>query len=72
MAEQLLVGKTATVTGRIAAGTVGEVAVKVRGGTETYFARPADNADVIEKGQQVLIVSAAAGRTVYVTAIEVF
>ncbi|MCU1391359.1 MAG: hypothetical protein JWL72_4697 [Ilumatobacteraceae bacterium] len=72
MAEQLLVGKTATVTGKVGPGTMGEVAVKVRGGTETYFARPVDGAEVIEKGAQVLIVGAAAGRTLYVTAIEVF
>jgi hypothetical protein len=72
MAEQLLVGKTATVTGRVAPGTTGEVTVRVRGGTESYFARPVDGAEVIEKGAQVLIVSAAPGRTVYVTAIEVF
>ena len=72
MAEQRLVGKTATVTGRVGPGTVGEVSVHVRGGSETYFARPADGAEVIEKGQQVLIVSAAPARTLYVTAIGAF
>ena len=71
MVEHRLVGKPATVTGKVGPGTTGEVAVHVRGGTESYFARPADGAEVIEKGAQVVIVSAAAGRTLYVTAIGV-
>ena len=71
MVEHGLVGRSATVTGRVAPGTVGEVSVHVRGGSESYFARPADGTEVIEKGHQVVIVSAAAGRTVYVTAIGV-
>ncbi len=72
MADRSLVGKTASVTGRIAPGTIGEVAVSIRGGTETYFARSADGTEVIVTGQQVVIVGAAAGRTVYVTAFNVF
>jgi hypothetical protein len=72
MADNPLVGKTATVTGRVAPGTVGEVSVNIRGGTETYFARPADGMEVLERGQQALIVGAAAGRTLYVTAFDVF
>ena len=70
MAEHRLVGKLATVTGRVAPGTVGEVVVHVRGGNETYFARPADGEEIIPSGRQVVIVSAAAGRTVYVSAVE--
>ncbi len=69
MVEHRLVGKSATVTGRVGPGMTGEVAVFVRGGTESYFAHPADGAEVIERGAQVVIVSAAAGRTMYVTAL---
>ena len=72
MADRALVGKTATVTGRVAPGTLGEVAVSIRGGTERYFARPADGKEVIPAGEQVVIVGEAAGRTVYVTGFEVF
>ena len=43
----------------------------MRGGTEHYVARPADGHEVIEKGHQVLIVNAAPGRILYVTALEV-
>lgn len=69
MVEHKLVGKSATVTGKVGPGMVGEVAVHVRGGSESYFARPADGAEVIEKGELVVIVNAAPGRTVYVTAV---
>lgn len=71
MVEFRLVGKPATVTGKVGPGITGEVAVHVRGGTESYFARPADGVEVIERGTQVVIVSAAAGRTLYVTAVDV-
>ena len=70
MAEHRLVGKIATVTGRVAPGTVGEVVVHVRGGSETYFARPADGTEVIAAGHQVVVVSAGAGRTLYVSAVH--
>ena len=69
MVEHRLVGKAATVTGKVGPGLTGEIAVFVRGGTESYFARPADGTEVIERGTQVVIVSAAAGRTMYVTAV---
>jgi hypothetical protein len=71
MAEKSLIGKTGSVTGRVAPNSTGEVVVHVRGGTEYYFARSVDGREVIEKGSQVLIVNAAPGRILYVTAIEV-
>jgi hypothetical protein len=71
MAERSLVGKTGSITGRVAPNTTGEVIVNVRGGTEYYFARSADGHEVIERGTQVLIVNAAPGRILYVTALEV-
>jgi hypothetical protein len=71
MAERSLIGKTGSITGRVAPHTTGEVLVNVRGGTEYYFARSVDGTEVIERGTQVLIVNAAPGRVLYVTALEV-
>jgi hypothetical protein len=71
MTERSLIGKTGAVTGKVAPNSTGEVMVNVRGGSEYYFARAADGHEVIEKGSQVLIVNAAPGRILYVTALEV-
>jgi hypothetical protein len=71
MGDPSLIGKTGTVTGKVAPHTVGEVSVRIRGGTESYFARSVDGEEVIDKGRQVLIVNAAAGRLLYVTAMDV-
>jgi hypothetical protein len=71
VSEQSLVGKTGSITGRVAPNATGEVLVNVRGGTESYFARAADGTEVIERGTQVLIVNTAPGRVLYVTALEV-
>ena len=43
-ADHEVVGKTGRVTGRVAPGTVGEVMIAVRGGTEAFYAYPADGA----------------------------
>jgi hypothetical protein len=71
MNERSLIGKTGSITGRVAPHSTGEVVVHVRGGTEYYFARSVDGLEVIEPGSQVLIVNAAPGRTLYVTALDV-
>lgn len=71
MAEKSLIGKTGSITGKVAPHTTGEVIVEVRGGTEYYFARSVDGQEVIERGSQVLIVNAAPGRILYVTALDV-
>lgn len=71
MAESSLIGKTGSITGKVAPNTTGEVVVNVRGGSEYFFARAADGREVIERGTQVLIVNAAPGRVLYVTALEV-
>jgi hypothetical protein len=71
MAEKSLVGKTGSITGRVAPNLTGEVIVEVRGGTEYYFARSVDGHEVIERGTQVLIVNTAPGRILYVTALDV-
>ena len=71
MAEKSLIGKTGSITGKVAPHTTGEVVVAVRGGTEYYFARSVDGQEVIERGSHVLIVNAAPGRILYVTALDV-
>ena len=71
MAEKSLIGRTGSITGKVAPHTTGEVVVEVRGGTEYYFARSVDGQEVIERGSQVLIVNAAPGRVLYVTALYV-
>jgi hypothetical protein len=71
MAERSLIGKTGSVTGKIAPNTTGEVTVELRGGSEYYFARSADGQEIIEKGCQVLIVNAGPGRLLYVTALDI-
>ena len=71
MAERSLIGRTGSITGKVAPHTTGEVVVEVRGGTEYYFARSVDGQEVIERGSQVLIVNAAPGRILYVTALDV-
>ena len=71
MTEKSLIGKTGSISGRVAPNSTGEVVVQVRGGTEYYFARSVDGHEVIERGTQVLIVNAAPGRILYVTALDV-
>ena len=61
-----MIGKVGRVTGRIGPGLVGEIMVAVRGGVEAFYAHPADSADTIETGTQVLIVEFHPPRTAYV------
>ena len=62
-----LVGKTGRVTGRVAPGTIGEVMVAVRGGTEAFYAYPADGTERIPVGAQVVVMDYEPPRTVVVT-----
>ena len=71
MAERSLIGKTGTVSGKVAPNATGEVVVQIRGGTEYYFARSVDGTEVIDVGSQVLIVNAGPGRILYVTALDI-
>lgn len=61
-----MIGTRGRVTGKIGPGLVGEVLIHIRGGVEAFYAYPADGADTIENGQQVLVVDFAPPRTVYV------
>ncbi len=68
MPNEYLIGKTGRVTGRVGPGTVGEVTIAIRGGSEAYFAHPYDGNEEILSGTPVVVVAAASPRTVYVTA----
>ena len=62
-----VVGKVGRVTGRVAAGTVGEVMLPVRGGSEAFYAYPADAAETIEPGRRAVVIDYEPPRTVTVS-----
>jgi hypothetical protein len=61
-----MIGSRGRVTGTIGPGLIGEVLLSVRGGTEAFYAYPANAEDRIESGVQILVVDFEAPRTVYV------
>jgi len=67
VADQQVVGKIGRVTGRIQPGSIGEVMIPVRGGTEAYHAYAADGDDVIPTGTRIVVVDHLPPRTVVVT-----
>jgi hypothetical protein len=67
--SEYLYGKLARVSGRVGPGTVGEVTVSIRGGTEAYLAHPADSSQTFSVGTWVVI-TAHSGRTVFVAAAD--
>jgi hypothetical protein len=67
VADHQMVGKIGRVTGKIAPGTLGEVMVPIRGGTEAFHAYAADRDDVIDTGARIVIVEYLPPRTVVVT-----
>ena len=69
MADQSLVGKIGRVTGRVARGTIGEVMLPVRGGSEAFYAYPSDPDEAIEPGTRVVVVDVEPPRTVVVSAV---
>lgn len=62
-----MIGRVGRVTGRIAKGTIGEVMLPIEGGTEAYYAYPADENEEIEAGARVLVVEYEPPRTVRVS-----
>jgi hypothetical protein len=62
-----MVGKIGRVTGTIAPGTLGEVMVPVRGGTEHFHAYAADGDETIRTGARIVVVEYFPPRTVVVT-----
>ncbi|MEU0537038.1 hypothetical protein [Amycolatopsis tolypomycina] len=61
-----MIGSRGRVTGTIGPGLIGEVLLNVRGGTEAFYAYPADPAETFTSGTQVLVVDFEPPRTVYV------
>jgi hypothetical protein len=55
------------VTGRIAPGTIGEVRIAYRGGTETFHAYACDAGQVIEVGAEIVVIELVGPRTVKVS-----
>jgi hypothetical protein len=62
-----VVGKIGRVTGRVAPGTVGEIMLAIRGGSEAFYAYPADGAETIEPGRRVVVIDYEPPRTVTVS-----
>ena len=65
-ADQTVIAKVGRVTGRIAPGTVGEVMLSIRGGSEAFNAYAIDDGTVIEVGARVIVVEQDSSRTVRV------
>ncbi|MGO1053129.1 hypothetical protein [Crossiella sp. CA198] len=61
-----MIGRTGRVTGRIGPGLIGEVMLEIRGGSEAYYAKPAERAATIEVDTRVLVVDFEPPRMLYV------
>jgi hypothetical protein len=62
-----VVAKVGRVTGAIEPGSIGEVTLPVRGGTEAFYAYCADPGEEIPAGTRVVVVDHEPPRTVVVT-----
>jgi len=65
-----VIGRTGRVTGRVAPGTVGEVILQIRGGSEAFYAYASDSRVVIEKGVKVKVDDHQPPLTVFVSPVE--
>jgi hypothetical protein len=66
-ADHGVVGMVGRVTGLVAPGTVGEVTLPVRGGSEAFYAYPADGEEILAPGTRIVVVDYEPPRTVTVT-----
>lgn len=57
-------------TGRIAPGTIGEVFISIRGGSEAYYAYAVDAQESFEVGDRIIVVDYEEPRTVLVSRFE--
>ena len=64
--DHTVLAKTGRVTGRISPGTVGEVVLPVRGGSEAFYAYAIEADQVIEPGTRVVVIEFEEPRTVRV------
>jgi hypothetical protein len=62
-----MIGKVGRVTGRLVTGSIGEVMVPIRGGTEAFHAYATDPDDEIPVGVTVVVVDYHPPRTVIVS-----
>jgi membrane protein implicated in regulation of membrane protease activity len=67
MADQRMIGKVGRVTATVAPGSVGEVMVPVRGGSEAFHAYSTDTDETIRVGTRVVVVEYFVPRTVVVS-----
>jgi hypothetical protein len=65
-----VIGRTGRVTGRVAPGTVGEVTLEIRGGSEAFYAYASDPTAIIEKGVKVKVDDHQPPLTVFVSPVE--
>jgi hypothetical protein len=65
-----MIGRTGRVTGRVAPGTLGEVTLQIRGGSEAFYAYSSDPRAVIEKGVKVIVDDHQPPLTVFVSPVE--
>ena len=65
-----MIGRTGRVTGRVAPGTVGEVTLQIRGGSEAFYAYASDPRVIIEKGVKVTVDDHQPPLTVFVSPVE--
>ena len=65
--DQTVLAKTGRVTGRIAPGSIGEVVLPVRGGSEAFHAYAIEADQTIEPGVRVVVVEFEEPRTVRVS-----
>jgi hypothetical protein len=65
-----VIGRTGRVTGRVAPGTVGEVTLQIRGGSEAFYAYASDPGVIIEKGIRVKVDDHQPPQTVFVSPVE--
>ncbi|MFE7120185.1 hypothetical protein ACFU99_32660 [Streptomyces sp. NPDC057654] len=63
-----MIGEQGRVTGTVGPGLVGEVMVRVRGGSEAFLAYAVEPGERLERGTVVLVVEYQPPRTVYVMA----
>lgn len=64
--DDTVLAKVGRVTGRIAPGSVGEVMLPIRGGSEAFNAFAVDGTEVIEPGARVIVIEFEPPRTVRV------
>jgi hypothetical protein len=65
-----VIGRTGRVTGRIAPGTVGEVTLQIRGGSEAFYGYASARGLIIEKGIKVKVDDYQPPLTVFVSPVE--